>query len=118
MLKKQQGLGMVGWMLSLSIFGLIFIFGLRLFPIYYDYFAVQDILKDVAREYRNQNTGQIKLWKAVKKRLNVNDINYITSDDFKALTTRDGTELILKYDAKTPYLWNIDLLVKLEHRAK
>lgn len=118
MLKKQQGMGMVSWILSLSVLGLVFIFGLKLFPIYYDYFAVQDIIKDVAREYRGKNVGQIKLWKTIKKHLNVNDINYITPDNFKALTTKDGTELILKYDARTTYLWNIDLLVKLESRAK
>ena len=118
MLKKQQGMGLIGWMLSISILGLVFIFGLKIFPIYYDYFAIQDILTDVAREHRDKNVGQIKLWKTIKKHLNVNGIDYITSDNFNLIRGRDGKELVLKYDARTTYLWNIDLLVKLEHRAK
>ncbi len=114
----QQGLGLVSGLISLSIAGLLFIFGLRLFPIYYDYFSVRDIIRDVAHENRGANTSRNRLWRSIEKRLNVNGIDYITPDDFKLIRGKNGNWLNLKYEARTPYLWNIDLVARFDIREK
>ncbi len=110
----QQGLGLIGWLLALTIFGLLFIFGLRLFPLYYDYFAVRDIVRDVAHEFRDVHVTQPQVWRSVEKRLNVNGIDYIEPGDLKLIRGRDGQTIQLNYEARSPYLWNIDLIAKFK----
>ena len=115
---NQQGLGLISGLVTLSIAGLLFIFALRLFPIYYNYFSVRDIMRDVARENRGANVSPTRLWRSIEKRLNVNGIDYINASNFKVIRGKNVNWLNLKYEARTPYLWNIDLVARFDIREK
>jgi len=116
--RHQQGLGLIGWLFALVIFGLIFIFGLKVFPLYYDYFAVRDIVREVAHNHRGAHVTQPQLWRSIEKKLNVNSIDYIKPSHLKLIRGKNGSIIHLSYEARTPYLWNIDLVTRFDIREK
>lgn len=115
--QNQKGMSFIGVIFSLIIFAFIFMFGLRLFPLYYDYYAVQDIIEKVAKETAGSNAPPMQVWRKVQKHLEVNSIGYINAEDFNILRNKNGNELVLKYDARTPYVGNIDLIARFEIKA-
>ncbi|HHJ20125.1 MAG TPA: DUF4845 domain-containing protein [Gammaproteobacteria bacterium] len=115
---KQQGMSLIGWLFVLAIFGFIGLFALRLAPLYFDYYTIKDVVEDVAGEVHNDNVSKIQLWKSLSKRLNVNYIDYITSDDLSVLRNKTGTHIVLEYKKMEHFLANIDLVVTFTCQSK
>lgn len=115
---RQQGMTLIGMLFMLVILGFVFLFGLRLFPIYYDYFSVKTILQDVTNEVGSTSVSPLQVWKRMDKHLEVNGIGYISSDALNVNRNNHGNEVTLNYDAYTPFVANIDLVVNFQISAK
>ena len=60
---KQKGMTMIGWMLSLAIVGFLALFGLRLAPLYIDYFSLRDMIDDISKEASSSGMTQGQIWR-------------------------------------------------------
>lgn len=115
---KQKGMTMIGWMLSLAILGFFVLFGLRLTPLYLDYFSLRDMIDEISEEASSTGMTQGQIWRALEKRLDVNYIDYITQEHLKLKRHGKKTDIALKYEAKRPFFGNIHLVVDFSHEAK
>ncbi len=115
---KQKGMTMIGWMLSLAIVGFFVLFGLRLTPLYLDYFSLRDMIDDVSEEAGSGDMTQGQIWRSLEKRLDLNYIDYITQEHLKLKRHGNKTDIALKYEAKRPFFGNIYLVVEFEYEAK
>jgi len=115
---KQKGMTMIGWMLSLAIVGFLALFGLRLAPLYIDYFSLRDMIDDISKEASSSGMTQGQIWRSLGKRLDMNYIDYITQEHLKLKRHGKKTDIALKYEAKSPFIGNIHLVVDFSHEAK
>lgn len=115
---NQQGMSLVSWLIVLSMLGFIGLFVLRLAPLYFDYYTIKDVVEDVAGEIHNDSVSKIQVWKKLSKRLNVNYIDYITSDDLSMIRDKTGTHITLDYKKMEHFMGNIDLVVNFSTQAK
>ena len=50
LLKRQEGMSFLGILIIFAMLGCFFLFGLRAFPLYTEYFAIKQAMKGVAAQ--------------------------------------------------------------------
>ncbi len=113
----QSGHGVLGNLFWLLVMGFFLLLGIRLFPVYYDYFAIKASMNDVAKSSDLHGKGRRQIWDRLYKHLTVNDIDYLDERDLKIRRTQQGTEMTLDYEVRRPFLANVDLVVHFRHSA-
>jgi hypothetical protein len=116
--QKQKGMTLIGWMLSLAILGFFVIFGLRLTPLYLDYFSLRDMIDEISAEASSTGMTQGQIWRTLEKRLDMNYIDYIKQEHLKLKRHGKKTDIALNYEAKRPLFGNIHLVVDFAYEAK
>lgn len=113
--KYQGGLTMITWILLIAMIGFIGLFGFKLIPIYMDYSTINSALTTVAANITpGESTPNIKL--SISNLFDVNSVNTVKIDDISITQDPDtkATVLGLNYDARTNFVYNVDLIVHFE----
>ena len=73
-LNNQEGMGVLGILIIFIMLGAVFLFGLRAFPLYTEYFSVKQAMSSVAAaKYENRNSI-IKVRSLMEKNLLINNV--------------------------------------------
>ena len=113
--KYQSGLTMITWILLIAMIGFMGLFAFKLIPIYMDYSTVNSALTTVAQNMTPGETPyQIK--SAIDEIFDVNSVNAVKVTDIGIKPGSDGKTmtLYLNYDARTNFVYNVDLVVHFE----
>lgn len=113
--KRQRGVSFVSVLLLLAILGVGFTIGIRLFPVYMDYYNVRSILNEVAHSPGIGSENYHDVWDGVSKRLDINDINDVTAKNFTMKTVGNQTTLTVKYQVRRHLIGNIDGLMSFDY---
>ena len=113
--KSQRGVSLVSVFLLLAILGVGFTIGVRLFPVYMNYYNVKSILNEVAHSPNIGSENYHAVWNAISKRLDINDINDVTQKDFSMKTVGNQTTLTIKYQVRRHLIGNIDGLISFDY---
>jgi hypothetical protein len=112
---SQRGVSLISVLLLLAILGVGFTIGIRLFPVYMDYYNVKSIMNEVAHSPGIGSKNYHGVWDGISKRLDINDINDITQKNFKMKTVGNQTTLTVKYQVKRHLIANIDGLMSFDY---
>lgn len=112
---RQEGLTMISWVIILALVAFVFWFGFTLFPIYYQYYAINNVVKKTAQDITAGETPQ-QILNSMDMKFTINgvqDPNLTPEKVVQIATGTDGTSLILTldYDARSNFLGNVFLLV-------
>ncbi|WP_317929366.1 DUF4845 domain-containing protein [Halioxenophilus sp. WMMB6] len=111
-ISKQQGLGMVGWLVIVLICGLTFSQVLKLFPAYLENWGLSGELKKMAELPNGVESLSVS---EIKKRMqNYYLVNRVSTEAKKSLTIRrDEGRLIVEmpYERRVHMFWNIDVVL-------
>ena len=109
---RQKGLSSVGWLVVASIFGLLVISILRIFPIYMENYTIKSVLTSVQEDAKIDPKSKRAIWDAITNRLYINEIRSIKREHVK-MTRKDGkTTVTLNYENRQPYLGNLFIVGK------
>ncbi len=104
---RQQGLSFVGWMAMVAIFGFIILSFFKVFPIYNEYFTIQSVLKGLTKDEKVDFKSKRAIWESLKKRLYVNEVRSIKSENL-TIQRKDGkTTITISYRTQRPYIGNL-----------
>jgi hypothetical protein len=114
-IKRQNGLSMIGLLIGMCFFGFLIYTGMRLGPIYNEYYGVVKAMKVVAAKpgISNRTPSEIKaelmkgLWASYV------DDKRVSQKNIKIIRSR-GKKLQVKYDVQEPFIGNLDFLVHFE----
>lgn len=113
--QHQTGLTLIAWLIILALVAFVFWFGFSLFPIYYQYYAINNVVKTTAQHITAGETPmQIKQSMDMKFTINgVQDPNITPEKVVTVAPAANGTSLILTldYHAHTSFIGNVDLMV-------
>ena len=104
---RQKGLSFVGWMAVVAIFGLLILSFFKVFPIYNEYFTIQSVLAGIVKAEKVDFKSKRAIWVSLEKRLAVNEIYSIKSENV-TISREDGkTTITISYRTQRPYIGNL-----------
>ena len=119
MRKSQRGVTALGWIILLVPVAVIGYAGIRLAPVYMNYFRVVKVLEQTASESKGQSGLNPKdIRGSIEKRFNV---EYVDTPDAKDIDIhRDGDNwvAIAKYEEVAPLFGNISILVQFDKQVE
>ena len=115
---RQQGITAVGFVLIVAVAVIIGFAGLRLLPIYMEQMKIAQVLSDVQSELDGQAANPASITKSLKKRLDVESVSAVKSQDFDITKTEYGYELGIFYEDRASYLGNLYLVVEFDNSVE
>lgn len=109
---KQSGMSMIGLLIGMCFFGFLIYTGMRLGPIYTEYYSVVKAMKIVANKPGAANKSAAELKEELAKGFWASyvDEKRVTKKNIKVLRSR-GKQLQVKYDVQEPFIGNLDFLI-------
>lgn len=114
--RQQSGLTLIGFVIVLAVVGLFVYVGMKLVPMYTEYYSVRQALKGLANEpgIANQDPGRIK--DLFFRRLYMSYSENVKSEHVKLERTADGAgwNMTVNYELRRPLIANLDVVGKFD----
>ena len=116
-LRHQKGLGWLGLTIIVIMAGSVGLFGLRLIPLYIDYFHVVDVARKLSRETGAAQKSKSELNTIVQKRFRQNNL-YDMKPTVLKFSKSAGQRLIvhIDYEERVNLFANIDIVAVFDKR--
>jgi len=116
--RKQQGMSIVGFIMVLSLAIFASFIGMRLAPIYLEYYSVVNAMNGVAEE---RGSAQFSTRQARIKMFNRLYANY-ADDNVKEenvnVVRKNGSQLHVKYSVRKPLIGNLDVIAEFDRMVR
>jgi hypothetical protein len=118
LLKRQEGMSFLGILIIFAMLGCFFLFGLRAFPLYTEYFAIKQAMKGVAAQpYKSRNSiTRVRI--LLLRNLEINSIYTFNEKNIKKVTTlkkkKDKRILYFKHDKSERLFGDLYLTLKID----
>jgi len=117
MLKRQQGMTMIGVLFVLALLGVIGYAGMRITPLYLNYLKVSRSMEATASEFKGDSVDQAALRRTLEKHWQIEDIDSVSAKDVEINKGDGGTSLHVAYDDSAPYIANLSLTMHFDKTA-
>ena len=118
MLKRQQGMTMIGILFVLALIGVIGYAGMRITPLYLNYLKVSRSMEATASEFKGDSVDQTALRRTLEKHWQIEDIDSVDAKDVEITKDEGSTTMHVAYDDSAPYIANVSLTVHFDKTAK
>lgn len=110
----QQGMTLLGMIIVLSVLGIFGYCGMKVFPMYSEYWSVKESMEEVAKTPGIAVAGRTQVVNLLYRRF---DISYVESvkPEHITLDTKKGAVLTVKYEVRRPLMYNLDVVGRFEH---
>lgn len=115
--RRQAGVTVIGFLVLASLFGLVGFAGIKLVPMYLQYYRLDTVLDDVRREMegRNATPGQIR--SALNRRFDVEGIT-LPRESVNINQSKAGYAVRIEYENRSRYIADIWLLVTFDKQVE
>lgn len=115
---SQRGVTFLGWVLLLIPVAMVVYCGIRLTPVYLNYFRVTRSMAEVAQEAKTSDaTSAQTLRSSLDKHFNVDYIDHPDIKDIDIHREGDHWVEIADYEETVPLFSNISLLLQFHHEV-
>lgn len=112
---RQAGLSYLGWLVVIAFAAVIVVAGLRLIPVYVEYYTVKSALHSVAAEQGVGVKSKRYIWDQLQKRLYVNDVKSVSIEDLSIEVDNSGQAIFhINYERRTKLVGNLDAVAVFE----
>lgn len=114
--QRQSGITMASFVMAVLLVGIGAGTSLRLLPLYVDHMRVRSALRDTKDQLidnlRNQKQTDVKSIEAqLMEKLRERGVARVTRQNITVTPVTDGFTMAIDYDARTPWIGSIDLIV-------
>jgi len=110
---KQKGMTMIGMVIFMSLVGFFIYVGIRLGPIYSEYYSVVKAMNQVADKPGSGNKSPAVIKEEMMKYFYTSYVERVKVKHIKVIRSR-GKQLQVKYDVQEPFMGNLDFLLHFE----
>ncbi len=111
--KKQQGLTLIGFVMVLLVVGFFAFLGLKLFPVYSEYYSVVSDMKGLQAEPGIANASPVVIKDKLFRRFYISYVTSVKAEHVK-ITKQNGYNLNVKYEVRQPLFYNLDFVAKFD----
>lgn len=108
MRRNQSGITLISFLIVASVLGFGLVIGMKLFPMYQEYYGVKSAAKGLAAEagIANEQPAQIK--DKLFKRFNIAYVNSVKPEHVKIDTAGNGKVMHINYEVRVTLVGNLD----------
>jgi hypothetical protein len=117
-IKKQNGLTLIGFIIVLGFVIFISYIGMKIAPIYMEYYGVVSAMNGVAKERGSANLSPYDIRVRVLNRLYVSySADNVKEKNIK-LVRRNGVHLRIAYEVRKPVIGNLDVIATFDRSVR
>jgi hypothetical protein len=116
-IQKQRGMSLIGFVIVLSVVIFLSFLGMKIGPLYMEYYSVVSALNGVASERGSANLSPYDLRVKVLNRLYVSYSENVKEKDIK-VTRGNGVHLRVSYSVQEPLMGNLDVIAKFDKSVR
>lgn len=115
--RKQEGMSLVGFLIVLALVIFVAYLGMRIVPIYLEFYSVKSAMTGLAKEPGSAKYSPFDIKDKMLNRLNINysDGN-VGAEDIKIVRS-NGVWIQVKYEVRKPIMGNLDVIVTYDERV-
>ena len=114
MRRTQSGMTLLGFILILAVAGVFIYVGMKVVPMYSEYYSVKESLKGLSLEPGINNASPDHIRAAFFRRLYVNYSENVKESDVKIERMEGGWKMKVKYEVRRPLISNLDVVGNFE----
>ena len=120
-LRQQQGLGIIGWLVTLSIAGLLATTAIQLTPVYIEYFTIKKTMENMQNDSSLKGATNNEIFNSFAKRLDISQIRVLKPrEDYsvKKIKGKNAHALTVDYEVRRKLLGNVSLIAAFNHSVE
>jgi hypothetical protein len=112
--RAQRGLTLLGFVIILAVVGFFAFLGMRLFPVYTEYYSVLRAMKQVQAEpgIASKTPDQIK--ESLDRKFNISYVTSVKKQHMRITRAGGGYTLNIKYEVRGPLLGNLEYIASFD----
>lgn len=114
MKRNQSGLTLIGFVIVLSVVGLFAYVGMKLFPMYSEFYSVKQALKGLAAEPGIANTEPAKVKDLLFRRLYVSYAENVKPNNVSIKRDGQGYVITVQYEVRRELIGNLDVVGRFQ----
>ena len=112
MKRKQGGMTMLGFLITLSVVILFVFCGMKIVPMYIEYYSVKKALASIANEQDTSSATKDKIRAMFARHITIDYVKIIKPDMLKIEATDSGFNLTVDYERREELIANLDVVAK------
>jgi hypothetical protein len=117
-INKQGGLTLIGFIFVLSFVIFVSFIGMKIGPIYMEYYSVVSAMNGVASERGSANLSPYDIRVKVLNRLYVSYSADNVKEKHIKITRSNGVHLRVAYEVRKPVIGNLDVVAKFDKTVR
>ncbi len=112
MKRKQSGMTMLGFLITLTVVMFFLYCGMKILPMYTEYYSVKKALASIASNPEAANASKDKIRALFAKHIQIDYVSIIKPEMLKIESTDTGYNMLMDYERRTPLFANLDVVAK------
>lgn len=117
-IRKQKGLSIVGFLMVLSLIVFTVFIGIRVTPIYLEYYSVVSAMNGIAAERGSAQFSPFDLRRKMLDRLYLSYTSGQIKEEHIKVLRRGGVQLRVTYEVRKPLIGNLDVVAKFDRMVR
>jgi len=114
---KQQGMSLIGFIAVLSAAIFVSFIGMKIAPLYMEYFSVVSTLEGIASEKGSARLSPYEIRVKVMNGLYINYSENVKESDI-SIVRSNGVMLRVAYEVRQPIMGNLDVVAKFDKAVR
>ncbi|MDH5834765.1 DUF4845 domain-containing protein [Luteimonas kalidii] len=106
--RKQGGITLLGFIIVAGVAGFFVFIGIKLFPMYSEYYSVKSALKGLAAEPGVGNYPPGRIQELFFRRLNISYSSHVKKEHVKIQRVGEAWQMDVTYEVREPLVANLD----------
>ncbi len=117
-MQQQKGMSLVGFLVVLAMVVFVAYLGMRIMPIYLEFYSVKQAMNGIAEESGSANFSPFDIKTKMLNRLYVSYADGgVGVEDIKVVRN-NGVWLQVQYERREPVLGNLDVIAAFDERVR
>ena len=112
MKRTQRGITLIGFILVLAVVGIFVFVGMKVIPMYSEYYSVKSALKGLSEEDGIANEDPAKIQDLFFRRLYISYSENVKPEHVKIKRIDNGWQMDVNYEVRKPMIYNLDVVGK------
>ena len=112
--RNQEGMTLLSFVVVLAVVGFALYVGMKLFPMYQEYYAVKSSMKGLANEPGSADMDPARIQDLFFRRLYINYSDNVKPENVKFERATGGWVMKVSYEVRRPLVGNLDVVGKFE----
>ena len=116
---SQRGITLLGFIVVLAVLGFFAFTGMRLFPMYSEFYSVKQAMEAIANEPGVENWNIARVRDMLDRRFNISYVESVKPQHIRLVRLPSGgNNLVIEYEVRTKYAYNLDVVGVFEHSVE